>query len=136
MTNALGLAVEVIQTATRNPSAFSYEDLSSNAAGAAFGDNIFDPNGAPLSEQVASYVNGLRPTAPTVAPNFASLPEQVDLGSRANQSGNSRAPGTSSTSTRQPGIGSSGPPPAKAPSSSNGPKARKVTTSSGRTPDE
>lgn len=135
-TNALGLAVEVVQTITQNPSAFSYEDLPSNAAGADFGDDVFDPNGAPLSEQVASYVNGLKPTAPTAAPNFAALPDSTDLGSRVNQSRGSRVPGTSSTSTLQPGTGSSGPGPTKAPSSSNAPKARKPTTSSGRRPDE
>ena len=60
--------MELVQTVGGDDSAFSYEDLGSNAAGADFGDDAFDPNGAPLSEQVNNYVNRLRPTVPTQHP--------------------------------------------------------------------
>lgn len=131
VTDALGVGMELFQTVTGSTSAFSYEDLPSNATGADFGDDVFDPNGAPLSQQVASYVNGLRPTVPTAAPNYGSVPDAPDYGSRLNQSGSSRTMDSSTASTRQGAQGSSGPRPANAPRSSGAPQAPKPATSSG-----
>lgn len=68
LTNTLGVGAEIVQSMMRSTSAFSYEDLTSNAAGADFGDDVLDADGAPLSEQVTAYINGLKPTAPTAAP--------------------------------------------------------------------
>jgi hypothetical protein len=56
-TNIKGVIVEAIQTIQRDDSAFSYEDLGSNAAGADFGADTFNPSGGLLSEQVSDYVN-------------------------------------------------------------------------------
>ena len=57
-------------------SAYSYEDLPSDAAGAAFGATVFDPK-SPKSfgEQVESFLVGLGATDPKNAPNFGSLPK-------------------------------------------------------------
>jgi RHS repeat-associated protein len=104
ITDALGTAVEVKQTIERSTSAFSYEDIPSNGTGSDFGDDYFDPSGGLLSDQVSGYLNNLRPTAPTAAPNYSSLPNVEDAGSRTNQSAGSRTL-DSSTTSRQGGGG-------------------------------
>jgi RHS repeat-associated protein len=130
-TDILGLGMEVWQTVTRSTSAFSYEDLPSNGAGSDFGDDHFDPNGGPLSQQVLNYMNTLKPSAPTAAPSYATLPEVQDLGSRAHQSSGSRVP-ESSTNSAKPGTPkSSGTHAPKSPRSSGSPKAPQAPSSSG-----
>ena len=95
VTNILGLGLEASQVG--NPSFFSYEDIGSNAAGADFGDDVFNPNGGPLSDQLRDYLSGLNPKLPTDAPNYSRLPAR-ELGSaaassgRINQSVQSRTP--------------------------------------------
>jgi hypothetical protein len=59
--------------------------LLQKLAGADFGHDVLDPNGAPLSEQVTDYINGLTPTAPSAAPDHATVPGRPDFGSRTNQ---------------------------------------------------
>ncbi len=58
-------------------SAYSYEDLPTDAFGAYFGANYFDPNSnASLGEQVEKYLNEvLQATKPYFAPNFDALPK-------------------------------------------------------------
>jgi RHS repeat-associated protein len=130
VTNALGLGVEIYQSATGDESGFSYEDLGSNAAGADFGDDHFDPNGPALSQQVATYLNGLKPTLPTAAPNYANIPNEPSSGSRPNQSIHSRTT-DSSTRSGQPGPSSSGGGPTNAPRSSGSPQTPQTPSSSG-----
>jgi RHS repeat-associated protein len=130
VTNALGLGVEIYQSATGDESGFSYEDLGSNAAGADFADDHFDPNGPALSQQVAVYLNGLKPTLPTAAPNYANIPNEPSSGSRPNQSIHSRTT-DSSTRSGQPGPPSSGRGPTNAPRSSGSPQTPQTPSSSG-----
>jgi RHS repeat-associated protein len=132
ITNALGVAVEVKQTAERSTSAFSYEDIPSNAAGADFGDDYFDPSGGLLSNQVGTYINNLRPTAPTAAPNYSSLPSEEDRGSRSNQSRGGRTLDSSTTSRQGGGPGqSSGTPRRNTTNSSGTPQGNRQVNSSG-----
>lgn len=58
-------------------SAYSYKDLPTDAFGAYFGANYFDPNSnASLGEQVEKYLNEvLQATEPYFAPNFDALPK-------------------------------------------------------------
>ncbi len=60
----------------RDPwSAYSYEDLPSDKAGADFGANFFDPTSSDsLAEQVAHYLDNLGATSPYNAPNYSSIP--------------------------------------------------------------
>lgn len=101
-TNVSGLVVELKQTVTGSDSAFSYEDLGSNAAGADFGDDVFDPNGAPLSEQVQNYFdNTLGATQPQFAPNYNAIPEREQgSGSRRTQSSAGRNDSSSANNAR------------------------------------
>jgi len=90
-------------TSAGSESAFSYEDIESNNAGADFGDDRFDENGAAVSEQVKAYLeNGLQATLPEFAPNYSALPRRpvVGTGSRSNQSGNTRNDSTSANNVR------------------------------------
>ena len=48
--------VEKMQFITSSQSAYSYEDLPSNDAGATFGAHHYDPNGAPLADQVGDFL--------------------------------------------------------------------------------
>ncbi len=97
-TNVKGIAIEILQTLQRNDSAFSYEDIGSNAAGAEFGAKVFNPSGGLLSEQVATYFNNtLGATAPTAAPNYEQLPNHLPL---PNDSGGSRTRGSQTASNR------------------------------------
>ncbi|MEO8035616.1 MAG: RHS repeat-associated core domain-containing protein [Acidobacteriota bacterium] len=92
MTNVFGLGLELSQVGTN--SFFSYEDLGSNRAGADFGDNVFYPDGSPLSSQAAAYLNSLGATDPENAPNFIVLPQQVDRGGSSGGPGQSGQKGT------------------------------------------
>ena len=55
----LGFLFEVKQFANKGErnSAFSYEDLPSNHAGATFGAYHYDPNGPSLGQQIANFLN-------------------------------------------------------------------------------
>jgi RHS repeat-associated protein len=99
-TNIKGLAVELIQDIEGDDSAFSYEDLGSNSAGADFGADSFDANGGPLSEQVSNYFdNTLQALYPSAAPNYNQLPSSPAgaNGSRGSQTANSRTQSVQST---------------------------------------
>ena len=100
VTNVLGFGNEVIQTITGDTSGFSYEDLGSNAAGADFGDDVFNPNsGGSLSQQVTGYFNNtLGATTPQAASNFNQIPATATAPSTSQTLG-SRT--TSTQSTRQ-----------------------------------
>ena len=77
--NTLGYALELGQFLTGNRSAFSYEDLPSNAAGANFGAYVYDPNSElSLGEQVGNWLNAAGAKDPTQAPNFNLLPATFD----------------------------------------------------------
>ncbi|MBK8317012.1 MAG: hypothetical protein IPL01_24580 [Acidobacteria bacterium] len=95
-----GYRVEFNQWLAGDPSAGSYEDVGSNYAGADFGDDVFNPNGAPVSEQVSTYFNNtLQARAPGAAPNYNHLPSGplAPTGSRSNQTTESRTQSTQST---------------------------------------
>ena len=79
--NALGYGVELAQFLTGNRSAFSYEDLPSNAAGAEFGAYGYDPNSElSLGEQIGNWLNDEAKAVddPTQAPNYNLLPATFD----------------------------------------------------------
>jgi len=99
VTNVGGLYVETVQLWENSPSAFSYEDLGSNASGANFGDDVFDPNGGPLSVQLSNFGHSLGPAFPTRAPNYTSIPDNPEVeNSRSNQSAKGAAPPTATHS--------------------------------------
>ena len=72
-----GYLQEVADSFFAPHSAYSYEDLPTDAFGAYFGANYFDPNSnASLGEQVEKYLNEvLQATEPYFAPNFDALPK-------------------------------------------------------------
>jgi RHS repeat-associated protein len=78
--NALGYGVELAQFLTGNRSAFSYEDLPSNAAGAKFGAFGYDPNSdLSLGEQVVNWLkNEGAIDDSTKAPSYDLLPATYD----------------------------------------------------------
>lgn len=96
VTNAAGLFVELQQTVRNDESAFSYEDVGSNAAGANFGDDVCDPAQG-LTGQLNEYLNSLNPTDPSAAPNWPNVPREPGLmdGSRVQQSIISQTPPSS-----------------------------------------
>ena len=78
---SLGYALELDQSKSDIPgerrSAFSYEDLPSNAAGAAFGAYGYDPNSkVPLGEQIREWLKKEAAPVdnPREAPNYRQLP--------------------------------------------------------------
>jgi RHS repeat-associated protein len=98
-----GLLVEIGQTLEGDESAFSYEDLPTNAAGAEFGDEEFKPSGDKLSSQVGKFLEKtLQATLPQFAPNYAALPNKPHpaQGSRSNQSAQGRNDSASANNAR------------------------------------
>lgn len=56
-------------------SAYSYEDLPSNALGPEFGTNVFDQKTSKnLGEQIALFINRFDPVALNHAPNYSTIP--------------------------------------------------------------
>lgn len=57
-------------------SAYSYEDLPSDAYGALFGAVVFDPSSErTLGEQIRDFLTALGATEPQAAPNWSDIPE-------------------------------------------------------------
>jgi RHS repeat-associated protein len=113
-----GLVIEVIQTIQGSDSAFSYEDLPSNAAGAEFGDEEFKPSGEKLSGQVKTFLEKtLQATAPQFAPNYSALPSGPTSaqGSRSNQSTQGRNDSASANNARNNRRGGTINPPRRRP---------------------
>ena len=100
-TNLLGIGLELSQIGTS--SFFSYEDVGSNQAGADFGDDVFYPDGSPLSSQATTYLNDLGATDPENAPNYHRLPETPKGG--AGSSGGPGQSGQNVTTTQVPCTG-------------------------------
>ncbi|MCX8131598.1 MAG: hypothetical protein N3I35_16080 [Clostridia bacterium] len=99
----LGLGNGIKDIFKNKNSAFSYEDLPSNPAGANFGD-VFSDNGYTVwediwgterkarsaSEQFTTYIKGLKPAEPKKAPNWSKIHEakekrQIKKGLLANK---------------------------------------------------
>lgn len=114
-----GLVIEVIQTIQGSDSAFSYEDLPSNAAGAEFGDEEFNPNSSEkLSSQVKTFLEKtLHATSPQFAPNYSALPSgpTSPQGSRSNQSARGRNDSASANNARNNRRGGTINPPRRRP---------------------
>jgi RHS repeat-associated protein len=113
-----GLLVEIGQTLEGDESAFSYEDLPTNAAGAEFGDEEFKPGGDKLSSQVEKFLEKtLQATLPQFAPNYAALPKepQPAQGSRSNQSAQGRNDSASANNARNNRRGGTINPPRRRP---------------------
>lgn len=72
----MGFNQETLDTIFAGHSAYSYEDLPSDRAGATFGANVFDPSSnKKLGEQIEDYLNKLGATNPGNAPNYGQLPK-------------------------------------------------------------
>ena len=83
--NDMGFALEVKQLLfsdeKERKSAFSYEDLPSNDAGATFGAYYYNPNKGSLGEQIAYWLNNQGPSKPEEVLNFDRLADtDADVG--------------------------------------------------------
>ena len=77
--NLMGYQMEMYQTVTGDRSAFSYEDLPSNAAGAVFGAFIYNPRSElTLFEQTRDWINDQGPVTPAQVTNFHRLPKETE----------------------------------------------------------
>ncbi len=72
-----GLIQELSDLIAAPHSAFSYEDLTSDKAGATFGATVFDPNSEkPLADQLLDYLLSIGATSPENAPNYDIIPQR------------------------------------------------------------
>lgn len=72
----LGKGPELVDQFSDPSSAYSYEDLPSDALGALFAAYFFDPDsGKTLGEQLSSFFALAEATSPRDAPNYSVLPD-------------------------------------------------------------
>lgn len=82
ITRLLGYSIEVQQSIDRSPSAFSYEDLSSNALGIEFASyvkaTLKKDKSVKLSQLYSDFMTQNEAKDPSESPSYDSLPKEPD----------------------------------------------------------